>query len=92
MRQNTKPLPSPSRRIWITQGVFDDIFKEYTASHDLVCVRTTNMGSLFRLTYHVTLRDVTKEKEMIDKLRCRNGNLEISVSRQESRPLRSFDR
>ena len=42
------------------------------------------MGSLFRLTYELQLRDETKEKEMIDKLRCRNGNLEISVSRQET--------
>ena len=46
--------------------------------------RTTNMGSLYRLTYHLTLRSAGKEKEMIDKLRCRNGNLEISVSRQET--------
>lgn len=65
-------------------GAFDDIFKEYTNSHDLVYVKTTNMGSMFRLTYHVTLLDVRKEKEMIDKLRCRNGNLEIAVSRQET--------
>lgn len=65
-------------------GVFDEIFKEYTRSHDLICVKTTNMGSLFRLTYHVTLRDPSREKEMIDKIRCRNGNLEISVSRQET--------
>lgn len=65
-------------------GVFEDIFQEYTTSHDLICVKTTNMGSMFRLTYHVTLRDTAKEKEMIDKIRCRNGNLEILVSRQES--------
>ena len=42
------------------------------------------MGSMFHLTYNLTLRDITKEKEMIDKLRCRNGNLEITVSRQEN--------
>lgn len=42
------------------------------------------MGSLFRLTYNLTLNRVGQEKEMIDKLRCRNGNLEISVSRQET--------
>lgn len=64
--------------------VFDDIFDEYTVSHDLANVKTTNMGSMFRLTYNVSLRDVSKEKEMIDKIRCRNGNLEISVSRQET--------
>jgi hypothetical protein len=39
---------------------------------------------MFRLTYNVSLGDVSKEKEMIDKLRCRNGNLEITVSRQET--------
>ncbi len=65
-------------------GVFDDIFQTYTSSHELAYVKTTNMGSMFRLTYHVTLRDSAKEKEMIDKLRCRNGNLEIAVSKQET--------
>ena len=65
-------------------GVFDDIFAQYARSHDLVRVKTTNMGSMFKLTYNVELRDAAKEKEMIDKMRCRNGNLEIAVSKQES--------
>ena len=65
-------------------GVFDDIFAEFTRSHDLVRVKTTNMGSMFKLTYNVELMDATREKEMIDKLRCRNGNLEIAVSKQET--------
>ena len=65
-------------------GVFDDIFAEYTRSHDLVRVKTTNMGSMFKLTYNIELRDAAKEKEMIDKMRCRNGNLEIAVSKQET--------
>lgn len=65
-------------------NVFDDIFDRYTTSSDLTCVKTTNMGSMFRLTYNVTLKDAAKEKEMIDKLRCRNGNLEITVSKQET--------
>ena len=65
-------------------GIFDDIFAEYTLSHDLVRVKSTNMGSMFKLTYNVMLKDVTREKEMIDKLRCRNGNLEITVSKQET--------
>ncbi len=66
-------------------GVFDDLFAAYTLSYELVSVKTTNLGSLFRLTYDVTLRDTVSEKELIDKLRCRNGNLEISISRQETR-------
>ncbi len=64
--------------------VFDDILEEYTNEYDLFKVKTTNMGSMFKITYNVTLKDVKKEKEMIDKLRCRNGNLEITVSKQET--------
>ena len=64
--------------------IFDDIFDTYTLSHELVRVKTTNMGSLFRLSYNITLKDPAKEKEMIDMLRCRNGNLEISVSALEA--------
>ena len=65
-------------------GVFEDIFSEFTSSCELVRVKTTNMGSLYRLTYDIVLRDPAREKEMIDQIRCRNGNLEISVSRQET--------
>lgn len=65
-------------------GIFDDIFAEFTISHDLVRVKSTNMGSMFKLTYNVMLRDIGREKEMIDKIRCRNGNLEIVVSKQET--------
>ncbi len=65
-------------------GVFDDIFESYTTSSELVRVKTTNMGSMFKLTYHVVLKDAGREKEMLDMLRCRNGNLEITVSAQEA--------
>ena len=64
--------------------VFADIFAVYTRSYDLVRVKTTNMGSMFKLTYNVELADASREKEMIDKIRCRNGNLEIAVSKQET--------
>ncbi len=64
--------------------VFEPILKEYTREHELVKVKTTNMGSLFRLTYNVTFKDIGKEKELIDKLRVRNGNLEITVSNRET--------
>ena len=53
--------------------VFEDLLQEYTSTYELVRVKTTNMGSLFRLTYDLVLRDAAKEKELIDKLRCRNG-------------------
>ncbi len=64
--------------------VFADVFTAYTTDAVLTRVKTTNMGSMFRLTYNVTLKDCDKEKEMIDKLRCRNGNLEICVSCQDT--------
>ncbi len=65
-------------------GVFADIFDKYTTACELVRVKTTNMGSMFRLTYDLSLSDASLEKEMIDALRERNGNLEIAVSLQET--------
>ena len=65
-------------------GVFEDIFNEYTSNYELVQVKTTNMGSMFRLTYSISLKDPAKEHEFIDRIRERNGNLEISVSTQAS--------
>ena len=65
-------------------GVFDEILDKYTSSYELVQVKTTNMGSLFKLTYNMVLKGGENEKELIDKLRCRNGNLEISISHQET--------
>lgn len=64
--------------------VFDDILNKYTTSFELTRVKTTNMGSMFHLTYQLILKDITQEKVMIDQLRCRNGNLEISIARQET--------
>ena len=64
--------------------VFEDVFPQYTSDCELTQVKTTNMGSLFRLTYDITLRSAAAEKALIDQLRCRNGNLEITVSRQET--------
>lgn len=67
-------------------GVFDEILRHYTTEYTLIRVKTTNMGSLFRLTYDLTLRSDASEKELIDQLRCRNGNLEIMLSIPESNP------
>ena len=57
--------------------LFNDIFEKYTNNTDLVRVRTTNMGTLYELTYKLQLKDYRIEKEFIDELRCRNGNLDI---------------
>ena len=66
------------------EGVFDDIFREYTSEARLVRVKTTNLGSLNRLSYELRLKRPGCEKAMIDELRCRNGNLEISLGEQST--------
>ncbi len=65
-------------------GMFEDIFDKYTTYHELVLVKTTNMGSLYRLIYNVGIRDLSQQRALIDELRCRNGNLEVAISHQES--------
>lgn len=61
--------------------VFDDIFEKYLRKFEVLSVKTVDMGSLFRIEYQVVLKEGTNEKELIDQLRTRNGNLEISCSR-----------
>ena len=58
-------------------GLFDDIFAEYTNSSELQKVKTSNMGTLYELDYEIILKDEHRVKAFIDELRCRNGNLNI---------------
>lgn len=62
-------------------GLFDDLMDQYTNASSLINVKTTNLGSLYCLHYHIQLKDTASEKELIDHLRCRNGNLDISCGR-----------
>ena len=64
--------------------IFTDLFEKYTVSSELVRVKTTNMGSMFKLTYSIILRDIGEEKALIDGIRTRNGNLEVSLSVSET--------
>ncbi len=59
---------------------FDDLFEKYTSNTKLLNVKTTNMGSLYKLFYKLELNNEDDVQRFIDELRCRNGNLEISVS------------
>ncbi len=58
---------------------FDSILKTYLKSYELVEIKTTGMGSLFRLSYKVELLAKDSEKALIDELRIKNSNLEISL-------------
>lgn len=60
--------------------IFDDLMVKYTKEYQLTQVKTTNMGSLYELTYAIRLKADANEKEFIDELRCRNGNLRIVSS------------
>ena len=62
--------------------VFDDLFEKYTRRHELVHVKTTNVGTMYELTYEVILKKPENSKQFIDELRCRNGNLNISYGRE----------
>ena len=63
-------------------SAFEEVLDRFTSRHDLMKVKTTAMGSLYKLTYDLSMRDPSKEKELIDELRIRNGNLEIAIMRQ----------
>ena len=67
------------------EGLFDDLFAEYTRRHELLRVRTTNMGTLYELTYNIELKDLGISKAFIDAIRCRNGNLNIICGREMDR-------
>ena len=67
------------------EGLFDDLFEQYTSSHTLERVRTSNMGTLYELTYRVTLPGETVPKAFLDDLRCRNGNLNITCGREAAK-------
>lgn len=63
--------------------IFADIFARYTDENRLMQVKTSNMGSLYKLTYDITLKKDVTEKQFMDELRIRNGNLEIMILREE---------
>lgn len=82
---------APERTLHITipedldyTGVFDSVLEKYTRRYNLDQVKTTNMGSLLKLTYDIVLKDPAQEKNFIDQLRLRNGNLEISIGHRDS--------
>lgn len=65
------------------EEVFNDLFEKYTEKAELTKVKTTNMGSMYELTYIVSMNKNQKEKEFMDEIRCRNGNMLVMLERQE---------
>ena len=65
------------------ETLFDDLFEKYTLSHELVRVKTSNMGTLYELCYDVRLKDAGISKAFLDEIRCRNGNLTVICGREK---------
>ena len=65
--------------------IFDEVFEIYTKRYEVVRVQSINMGSMFKVYYEVTLKDVKDEKKLLDEIRVRNGNLEVSIQRIDYR-------
>ncbi|SFB06067.1 protein of unknown function [Acetitomaculum ruminis DSM 5522] len=64
-------------------NIFDDVFEKYLKSSNLTRVKTTNLGSMYELYYDIALNDLSKTKEFIDEIRCRNGNLTVICGKKD---------
>lgn len=62
------------------ESAFDEVFQKYNVSYELKKIRTTELGSLYELVYVITMDGLTNQKEFLDDIRCRNGNLDISLT------------
>ena len=81
--QNTAQEADRVLRVTVPENLdymdlFTDLFEDFTTQAQLTRVKTVNMGSLYSLEYQVRLKEAAKEKQLLDAMRCRNGNLEIS--------------
>ena len=66
------------------EGLFDDIFKEFTTKNEIITVKTVQMGSVYELRYHISLKKGISEKAFIDAIRARNGNLPVACGRAKN--------
>lgn len=84
-KDNTKDLKILVPEDMNFEDKFDDLLKKYTKSYELIKVKTTNLGSMYELFYIIEMNPSLSTKEMMDEIRCRNGNLNVSVSKHETR-------
>ena len=68
-------------------GIFEPVLTQYCSAHTLTQIKTANLGSLYRLTYDVTLREAGQEKALLDAVRCLNGNLDVSLAEPDTAAL-----
>lgn len=61
------------------EGLFDDIFQEYLDDYSFISVRTINLGTMFELAYSIQMAKDVSDKTLIDDIRARNGNLNVTI-------------
>ena len=66
------------------EAEMEPVLDKYTARHELFSVKSVNMGSMFKLTYNVTMRDPSQQRSLMDAVRVRNGNLEVALMREDT--------
>ncbi len=72
------------------QGLFDDILNKYTNSWTLKRVKTSDFGTIFEVAYNLSLKEAIDQKNLFDELRCRNGNLNITLTQRDYEDRQSF--
>ncbi len=86
MKQKEKKLRITVPEDMNYEGVFEEVLKKYTDYYEMNKVKTVNMGTMLDLYYDIMLKKGMSEKEFIDELRCRNGNLTIQLGISENAP------
>ena len=85
MKDDTKTLKITIPENLNYQGAFDDLFEEYSYGTSLEKVKTTNLGTMYELTYNINMKNDIDEKQFMDSIRCRNGNLNIVLCKAPDR-------
>ena len=67
------------------EGAFEDIMRKYTDKHEMLYVKTVQMGTAYKLIYEVLMKNEVSVKNFLDEIRIRNGNLEVSIGREIDR-------
>lgn len=62
------------------EEAFEEVFTQHNVQYQLQKIRTTELGSLYELVYQVTIHPRTNQKEFLDDIRCRNGNLDLTLT------------
>ncbi|MDO7906285.1 DUF4956 domain-containing protein [Paenibacillus sp. JX-17] len=76
--QRTLKVTIPENLVY--DEAFDEVFRKFNVQYELKKIRTTELGSLYELVYAVTMNQLTNQKEFLDEIRCRNGNLDLSLT------------